>query len=419
MRPARIGKHRTMLRTLDVRTVAIAGGSLPRFDARARGESALREVGPRSAHIAGLRYASFTPPEALAGASLSFTKPQAQDPDDYAVLTLYDGTRAAITPTCAANVLGLVPESAFARGDARSARIAFELVAAHFATEPEALARAILTRCTERLRAVIAELVDDYALDARSVELIGGGGGAAAIVPFVAQSLGYEHRIARDAEVISPIGVALALARDVVERTIVNPTPEQIVRVRREAFERVVAAGAAPAFIEVVIEIDTRRNLVRATASGATAATAQSARAEAGEGERRAAVARAAHASVGEVVCVAQAGLLEACIVRRRNVDDVYIVDGSGVVRLVAPNAFVCRCGVAGLEAVLRRVLDDATSFGDVGRALPDVHLAYGSRVADLGALAEADHVIALATEELRGLEPATPVLIIASHRAA
>jgi hypothetical protein len=399
--------------------VAIAGGSLPRFDARARGEGVLSEVGPRSAHIAGLRYASFTPPELLAGASFSFTSSQAQGPNDSAVLTLHDGSRAAVTPTCAANLLGLVPESAFARGDARSARIAFELVAAHFAIAPEALARAILTRCAQRLRAVIAELIDDYALDARSVELIGGGGGAAAIVPFVAQALGYEYRLARDAEVISPIGVALALARDVVERTIVNPTPDQIVRVRREAFERVVAAGASPELIEVVVEIESRRNLVRATASGATAATAQSARAAVGEGERRAAVARAAHGGAAEVVCIAQAGLLEACVVRRRDAEDVYIVDSSGVVRLVAPNASVRRCGVDGLETALRRVLDDVTSFGDVGRALPDIHLAYGSRVADLGALAEADQVVALAAEELRGLEATTPVLIVASRRAA
>ena len=49
---------------------------------------------------------------------------------------------------------------------------------------------------------------------------------AAALVPHVAATLGVPHRIARDAEVISPVGVALALVRDAVERTIANPSPD-------------------------------------------------------------------------------------------------------------------------------------------------------------------------------------------------
>ena len=68
MRPARVGGHRTMLRTLDVRTVGIAGGSLLRVDPGVRGAGAVRGVGPRSAHIAGFLYASFTPAAAIAGA---------------------------------------------------------------------------------------------------------------------------------------------------------------------------------------------------------------------------------------------------------------------------------------------------------------------------------------------------------------
>ncbi len=82
---------------------------------------------------------------------------------------------------------------------------------------------------------------------------------------------GIPYRIARDAEVIAPIGVALALVRDSVERTIVAPSPPEIARIRREAADRVIAAGAAPERVEVEVEIDTQRNRVRATASGTTA----------------------------------------------------------------------------------------------------------------------------------------------------
>jgi hydantoinase/oxoprolinase-like protein len=91
-------------------------------------------------------------------------------------------------------------------------------------------------------------------------------------------------------------GVALALVRDSVERTISNPAPADIVRVRREALERVVAAGAARELVEVTVELDPRRNLVRATASGATAAVAHPGRARDLSSDDLAAVAaRALH----------------------------------------------------------------------------------------------------------------------------
>jgi len=248
---------------------------------------------------------------------------------------------------------------------------------------------------------------------------VGGGGGAAALVPFVAESLGVEHRLARDAEVISPIGVALALVRDVVERTIVNPSPEDIVRMRREAIERVVAAGAAPEFTEVVMEIDARRNLVRATASGAAAATAGGARPEASDEERLRIVAHAAHAQAHELRSAGSVGSLDAYVLERSGDASVFVIDRSGVIRLVARAASFAATTAQQAEATLRAILDEATSFGDVGRALPEVHLAYGGRVIDLGTLAQADQVSALAGEELRGLEAGVPVLIIASRRAA
>ena len=42
---------------------------------------------------------------------------------------------------------------------------------------------------------------------------------------------------------ISSIGVALALVRETIERVIPNPTPEDLQRIKREAFDAVVQAG--------------------------------------------------------------------------------------------------------------------------------------------------------------------------------
>jgi N-methylhydantoinase A/oxoprolinase/acetone carboxylase beta subunit len=420
MRPARVGGHRTMLRTLDVRTLAIAGGSLARAGANPGRGAGLRDVGPRSAHIAGYGYACFAPPGALDGARVTFVRPQPGDPDDYLVLETPAGTRFAPTPTCAANFLGYVGEHDFARGDRANAERAFALAGERLGCAGEALARAILERASDKLRAAVDELIEDYELDRDLVELVGGGGGAAALVPFAAQRLGLRHRLARDAEVISPLGVALALVRDVVERTIVAPTPADVVAVRREAFERVVAAGAAPEFVTVTVDVDARRNLVRATASGATAATATAGRGEvAADSERRAAALRTLRAQPQELSLFANPGEFAVFVRATRGAYDVCAVDARGVVRFSARRA-VARVATAGtLPRVLAGLLEDATAYGDVGRALPGVALAYGARIVDLGTLAEADQVLALASEEVRGLPSAAALVAIAAIRRA
>ena len=51
-----VGGHRTYISSLDVRVLGVAGGSMVRAD-----KNGVKDVGPRSAHIAGLDYAVFTP----------------------------------------------------------------------------------------------------------------------------------------------------------------------------------------------------------------------------------------------------------------------------------------------------------------------------------------------------------------------
>jgi N-methylhydantoinase A/oxoprolinase/acetone carboxylase beta subunit len=421
MQPARVGGHRTMLRTLDVRTLAIAGGSLVRLDPQGRGLGALRGVGPRSAHIAGLAYACFTREADVAGARLAFVRPKPGDPDDYLAFELRDGSRAALTPTCAANLLGFVPEGDFARGNDASARAAFALAGERTGLAPETLARGVLERASDTLRGAIEELIGDYGLVRAEVELVGGGGGAAALVPFAAQRLGFRYRLARDADVISPLGVALALVRDVVERTIVAPTPDDVLRVRREALERVIAAGANAASAVVTVEIDARRNLVRATASGATAALGEGARPAlvAGDVERASAAARTLGVAAGSLRVVARAGEFALFESHPAGAGDYCAVDARGVVRVLVRQASVHATTAGGFEPVLSRALEEGTAYGDVGRALPEVHLVYGSRVADLGTLAEAAQVLALAAEELRGLDGGEAVLVVAARKRA
>ena len=423
MRPARVGGHRTMLRTLDVRTLAIAGGSMIRID-----RSTIIDVGPRSAHIAGLQYASFVEPERLAGARVELIRPTPHDPADYAALVTADGMRVALTPTCASNYLGYVPESAFAKGNVESTRRGFEILAEHLQADPQALARRLLDLATDKVIAQIEELIADYGLDRETLVVIGGGGGAAALVPYAAERSHVDFRLARDAEVISPIGVALALVREVVERTIVDPTADDILRIRREAQDAVVAAGASPERVEVAVEIDAQRNRVRATASGASELAESAAQGPRSNDERRIVAARMLRADADAIERVAGTPSLDvfastrsarASFGRSRTTRDVRVVDASGVGRLALRDPLVVQTTAGASPEALRDAAERATAFGDVGRALPDLFVLHGGRIADFSGLASADQAVALAEEELAGRDPSAEVVILAATKPA
>jgi N-methylhydantoinase A len=410
MQPALIGGHRTTLHTLDVRTVGIGGGSMLRVHG-----GAIADVGPRSAHIAGCAYVCFSDAQVVAESRLELLAPTKRDPSDYVVLIGPDGTKIALTATCAANLLGTIPEGAFARGDVAAARAGFAVLSHHIGGTPEELARRVLTLAAKKLRPTIDGLAADYRLDQSQLTLVGGGGGSGAIVPFLAETLDMPFRLARDAEVIAPIGAALALVRDVVERTINAPTPEDIARLRREAIDRVVASGANPDRVEVVVEIDAQRSRVRATASGATSLSDNAAASAEDENAGMIAAARSLSCEPEELASVRLTALLTAHVHRGR----ARIADDRGVIRLALPVAEIDIIPAGEAEERTREAIERETRFGDVGRALPAVYVAHGGRIAAFEGVVDREQAVALVCEELSGCEKDDLISIVTVARSA
>ncbi len=433
-RPARLNGHRMYLNTLDVRTLGVGGGSMIRMDVESEIESGIDHifeivgVGPRSAHIAGLPYACFTEPNELLGGEIEIIQPTAGDGKDHAVIRTKSGKQVAITSTCAANLLAYIEPKHFAFGNKRSAEIAFNLLSESLGREgkgAEATAHIVLDLACSKIAATIEELIAEYQLSRDQVVLVGGGGGAASLVPFTAKMMGLEHRIARNAEVISPIGVAMAMVRDTVERNIVAPSPEDILKIRREAAEAAIAAGAVADSIEVQVEVDKRRNLVRATAMGTTELRRRDGEAVASTIEQcQQAAARSMRLPVDEVKLVAETSghLVFTGEQRTKSFFGLFhsrqqllrVLDRTGVIRLQRGTGRVSTTTLAEIEAELTRAVDALTDYGDAGRTIPDIFILYGARIANFSGLAELDQVIALAEVELKSLDPATKLVVIA-----
>ncbi|GAA2689034.1 MULTISPECIES: hydantoinase/oxoprolinase family protein [Actinosynnema] len=421
VRHARLGGRETYLPALDVRTVGVGGGSMIRVSG-----GAVTQVGPRSAHIAGLPYACFAEPGALDGATLVRLAPRDGDPADHVALETPGGGRFALTTTCAANALGVVPPDAYALADPGTARAAIAVLAADLGTTVEEAATAVLRKAIAPVEAVVDQLVAAYRLDRSALTLVGGGGGAAAITPFLGTRSTVDWRIAAHSEVISPLGAALALVRESVERIVPDPSHTDVLAVRAEAERAVIAQGADPAGVDVDVVVDPQRNLIRAVATGATELRAKDRAQVVDEDAVRAAVARSLDVPADQVTRLTATGhhAVWGAQVRRRGLlgfgrttRHVRVVDREGVVRLHAAGAHVAETTVARAPGELAGVVDEHTSHGDGGSRAPAVSLLVGAKIADLSGVLDRDQLVALIGAELSSRGPDEPVVAIVEDR--
>ncbi|HYN27257.1 MAG TPA: hydantoinase/oxoprolinase family protein [Burkholderiales bacterium] len=414
---AKVGGHDTYVNSLDVRVIGIAGGSM----VRVRGND-LFDVGPRSAHIAGLHYAAFARPEEIVDPRIELFRPKEGDPDDYVAIRSANGERYAITNTCAANVLGYAKAGWHAHGNADSARKAIAPLAQRLGVAVEEAARRILEKASGKVIPVVEDLVREYALDRDQAVLVGEGGGAAALIPFVAERMNLDFSISQDAEVISSIGVALALVRETVERVIPNAMPDDLQRIKREAFDAVVRLGAAPENVEVTIEVDPQTQRVRATAMGASEMRAQDMRKEVSEDEAREIAARSMGLSPETVRLAAatdQVRVFQGQVEERKwhifrsRRAPLRAVDREGVIRVQRSDGVVAEATAQNGLAEIRRLWEEVTIYNGDSVITPDMFVIAGRRVVDLSGVSALEQALAIGRSELEGLAPEAPVALI------
>lgn len=417
---AEIGGHRVYMRTLDVKTIGVAGGSMFRTS-----NNAIIDVGPRSAHIAGLGYVSFSPP--LKEPRFHSIEPQPGDPADYLAIAEGDAQPSVcLTPTCAANFLGLVPEADCARApDLDRIASVFEKLGAHLQSDAKTLATHALHLAHKKCLKDIRQFIQDYKLDEHTLTLVGGGGGAAALVPFIASELKVQHALAENADVISAIGVALALVRETIERNIVQPKQEDILRIREEAYAAVQKMGADPASIEIHVEVDTRASIVRATAFGAAGLTKAAQRKVLSEDERADLAAGSLRVAKEKVQVLAKTDFFE--VFGTETVDrklfgllpsrhlSLRALDEKGVIRLQAKNGVVKQTTAGQADKIITELAEDYASYGDAGKILPNIMVLTGARVVDLSGLADTGQIIALARTELSSTSADSATIVVAS----
>jgi len=403
-----VGGHATYISSLDVRVLGVAGGSMIRVN-----KSGVHDVGPRSAHIAGLDYAVFTDEEEIVEPRLEFFSPKEGDPEDYVAIRLKSGKRITITNSCAANVLGLVTPKDFSYGSVNSARKAMQPIADYLNTTVEDVATQILTRAYEKIEPIIMELADKYRLEHDQISLVGVGGGATSLIGFCANKMNIKYSVPENAEVISSIGVALAMVRDVVERVVPNPTPDDIRSIKREAVDKAVESGAAPGSVEVHIEIDPQTSKLTAIALGSTEVKTTDLLKECSEEEARNLAAEDLRSGPEELNLVGQTPNFYVYNMESRGRKPLRILDKKGFIKVQRTDGEVVLAKASSYRSIVSRMWEEMAIFKADAILRPDYYLCVGARVMDFNGTGELEQILMLMDVEMQMVDPSEDIVIV------
>ncbi|HUS97725.1 MAG TPA: hydantoinase/oxoprolinase family protein, partial [Hyphomicrobiaceae bacterium] len=370
---------------------------------------------PRSAHIAGLPYAAFADPGALTAPELENFEPKPGDGGDYVAIRTANGQRYALTTTCASNVLGYAKPGTHAHGNRVAATRAFAPLAEALGLSVEDAARAVLECATAKIVPVVESLIKEYHLDPDQCLLIGEGGGAASLVPYTAERMQLVHEISRDAEVISSIGVALALVRDVVERVIPHPQPQDLIAIRQEALDAAVRLGADRQNVDVTVEVDPMTHRVRATAMGAAEMHVKDASGAIPERVARRTAADSLDASPDQLRLAAETTGLRVYQHGDGDAATTRAVDWEGTIRVRRSRARVAKATKETTSNTIAGLWQQTATHTEGGREHPPgLLLLIGRHVIDLSGVETLDQALALARSELDGHDADEPIAVIA-----
>ena len=406
-----VGGHRTYINSLDVRVLGVAGGSMVRA-----ADHKLIDVGPRSAHIGGMAYSVYTPLEQIVNPKLEFFAPKEGDPSDYVCVRLEGGERITITNSCAANVLGLVSKDDYSYGNVESAKKAMKVLADYLNVSVEECARQILQKAFEKIEPVILELAEKYKIEHDQITLVGVGGGASSLLPFTAQNMKLDYSIPKYAEVISSIGVALAMIRDVVERVIPNPTKEDIAAIKKEAANLAVKSGAVPDSIEVQIEVDPQSSKVTAIALGSTEVKTTDLLKECSPQELREIAAKSMNLPAAGVSLVTENDLFHIFSGLKGEKRQIRLLDKKGFIKIQRADGDAVKCRAADWEQVTDEMWKRMTTYKAEMERTPDLYLCVGGKVLDYANTVSLEQLKIIMSTEFTDLEPEEEVLIVGAR---
>jgi hypothetical protein len=314
--------------------------------------------------------------------------------------------------------LGLVKPEHFSYGNVNSARKAMQPLADYMGKTVEEVAEQILHKAYEKIEPVINDLAEKYKLEHDQISLVGVGGGAASLICYCADKMDLKYSIPENAEVISSIGVALSMVRDVVERIIPNPSKEDIASMKKEAINMAIESGATPDSIEVHMEIDPQTSKVTAIAMGSTEVKTTDLLKECSEEEALKIANDDLRAKPEEVKDLAHNRYFYVFGCERSGNQLIRILDKKGFIKVQRGNGEVEVVKAGNYSEVIKRMWEDLAVYKTDVILRPDYYLCMGAKVMDFSSPSY-EQLIMLMDMEVMDMSPDEEIIVVGAGNQA
>jgi N-methylhydantoinase A/oxoprolinase/acetone carboxylase beta subunit len=361
-----------------------------------------------------MRYSCFADPDVLKKGRIIHVKPKQNDADQYVAIQC-DSEVFAITNTCAANALGMIEKDDYSYANQNSAKIAMELLGREIGiTGPEAAMSVIQTASFE-ITKTISKILKEFKMDKNKTQIIGGGGGASVLVPFVAKQLVISYQKAEHAEVISSIGVASSMIQEEIEHTVANPTPEQISEMHKKIHQIMIDRGAVPESIVINSEYIAEKSLLRVSATGNVEMdSADNAKNvfTLEEAKNRASDTMELSSDLVDLTFetdhyfIFTGHISEKKLFSKKNRHHILVLDRFGRQKLSIPNAKIFQGGKISILEELDDFLESRNN--DIA---PQVYLLNNLKLIDFSSLTSISHILSAVREELDSSEKAAIIV--------
>ncbi len=244
--------------------------------------------------------------------------------------------------------------------------------------------------------------------------VVGGGGGASVLVPFVAEQLQLQYEKADYAEVISSIGVASSMMQEQLEETVVNPNPEQISKLHKKIHDILIEKGSTPESISVDSVYIPEKSLLRVTAFGNVeldnGLTAKNIFSKDEAMERALEISDIPKDKINlafetDHYFVFTGNITTKKLMMKKSKQPIIIIDKYGREKLSLTNAKLIKGGISELESGLNKTLSSDYEIS------PQVYLLNELKLMDFSGLTSKSHIIDAIKKELEDFSNACVIV--------
>jgi hypothetical protein len=181
--------------------------------------------------------------------------------------------------------------------------------------------------------------------------------------------------------------------------------------------------------VEIHVEVDAQKNIVRAIAVGTTELRTKDLTQESlTDGEIIAVAQKTLNIPIENIKIDGDTGyisLVKGSIATKKfmglikkTVKHIIVIDREGVIRLQKRGGEIYKINSASCENELASLIESSTKYRDGGPEIPDIFIFYDRKIIDLSGLVDKKQILSLAKVELESLSSNKTIYVLASDKS-